>query len=80
MMQGSLWVLIAQGLVPDTDTSGVFGGIFHYALIFALVGSAFLSFIYFWSKGRLDLDEEPKMQMMREDQTEEQSEERRGTK
>jgi hypothetical protein len=56
--------------VDIRDASGVYGGIFHYALVFALVGSAFLSFFYFWSKGRLDMDEEPKIQMMRDDEKE----------
>lgn len=52
------------------DASGVYGGIFHYALVFAMVGSALLAFLYFWSKGRLDMDEEPKIQMMRDDEKE----------
>lgn len=76
MMSWCWFVKLSVALVPERDTSGVFGGIFHYALVFALVGSAFLSFIYFWSKGKLDLDEEPKMQMMREDQTKDRDETR----
>lgn len=57
-------IIIAFGIAGEADTSGVYGGILHYALIFATVGSALLAFIYFWSKGRLDMDEEPKLQMM----------------
>jgi hypothetical protein len=59
---------IAFGIASERDTSGIYGGIYSYAFILALVGAAFLAFIYFWSKGRLDMDEEPKMQMMRENE------------
>lgn len=59
------------------DASGVYGGIFHYALVFALVGSALLAFLYFWSKGRLDMDEEPKIQMMQDDDKEDPYEPRK---
>ncbi len=50
------------------DGGGVYGSLLHYTLIMALVGSAFLIFFYLWSKGRLDMDEEPKLQMMRSDE------------
>jgi hypothetical protein len=64
--------LIAEfTLVSGMDSSGVYGGIFHYALVFAMVGSAFLAFIYFWSKGKLDMDEGPKLQMMCDEEGEE---------
>lgn len=46
------------------DGGGITGEVLHYGFIIALSGSALLAFIYFWSKGRLDLDEEPKYQMM----------------
>jgi hypothetical protein len=62
--------VLAAVLAGENDSSGIYGGIMHYALVFALVGSALLAFIYFWSKGRLDMDEEPKMQMMRNDNKE----------
>lgn len=58
----------AFALVTDKDTSGIYGGIFSYAQIFAFIGSALLAFLYFWKKGRLDMDEEPKIQMMREEE------------
>jgi hypothetical protein len=48
------------------DDSGLYGSLLHYGFIIALVGSAFLLFLYFWQKGRLDMDEEPKWQMMNE--------------
>lgn len=57
-------------LINELDSSGVYGGIFHYAMIFAFVGSALLALIYFWSRGNLDMDEGPKYQMMREDKEE----------
>lgn len=46
------------------DTAGIYGAMFHYALVFFLVGTAFLIFFYLWRKGRLDMDESPKFQMM----------------
>ncbi len=61
---------LAFALVEERDNSGIYGGILHYAMIFAFMGSALLAFVYFWLKGRLDMDEEPKLQMMREDETE----------
>lgn len=51
------------------DGEGYVGALFHYGLSFALFGSALLCFFYFWSKGRLDMDEEPKFKML-EDQDE----------
>jgi hypothetical protein len=54
-------------LSAELDWSGIYGGIFHYAMIIAFFASALLAFLYFWSKGRLDMDEEPKWQMMKDD-------------
>ena len=51
-------------LVTEKDENGVYGTIFHYSLIIALVLSTLLVFIYFWKKNRLDMDEEPKLTMM----------------
>jgi len=59
--------MIAFGLADQTDIHGVYGAIFHYSLVIAIVGSAFLVFLYLWKKGRLDMDEEPKLQMMQDD-------------
>lgn len=69
-MSGCLFSRLISTLLVERDSSGVFGGIYHYALVFALVGSALLAFLYFWSKGRLDMDEEPKLQMMRDEDKE----------
>jgi hypothetical protein len=46
------------------DGEGIYGTLLHYTLIWAMVGSAFLIFIYLWRRGRLDMDEGPKYQMM----------------
>lgn len=57
-------------LASEVDWSGIYGGIFHYGMIIAFAGSALLAFLYFWSKGQLEMDEEPKLQMMREEEQE----------
>lgn len=46
------------------DSFGITGMALSYAVIFCLSGSAFLLFFYLWYKGRLDMDEEPKHEMM----------------
>ncbi len=56
------------------DSGGVYGSALHYGLVIFLVGSAFLIFIHLWSKGRLDMDEEPKLRMMREEDDEQSNE------
>lgn len=60
--------ILAISLTSERDSSGVYGGILHYSLVFAIVGSSLLAFLYFWSKGRLDMDESPKIQMMRDEE------------
>lgn len=60
-------IYLLADLSTELDWSGIYGGIFHYAMIIAFAGSALLAFLYFWYKGRLDMDEEPKLQMMRDD-------------
>ncbi len=47
------------------DAGGVYGQYFHYAGALFFTGAAFILFFYFWSKGKLDMDEEAKEQMMR---------------
>lgn len=69
MIIGMLHTFIASTVtLSERDSSGICGGIFHYSLILAFMGSALLSFVYFWSKGRLDMDETPKIQMMIDDE------------
>jgi hypothetical protein len=52
------------------DQAGIYGTAFHYAMIFVFMGSAMMIFLYLWSKGRLDMDEDPKIQMMQEEEYE----------
>lgn len=52
------------------DATGDCGSLVHYALVMALVGSAFLIFLYLWRKDKLDMDEEPKHKMLNEDSKE----------
>lgn len=54
----------------EHDGSGVYGSLLHYSFLFALMGSTFLVFVYLWRKGRLDMDEEAKWQMMKEEKDE----------
>lgn len=49
------------------DAMGVYGSTLHYGLVIACVGSAFIIFCYLWKRKRLDMDEEPKYQMMQEE-------------
>ncbi len=51
------------------DGIGVYGNFLHYALVITLVGSSFLIFIYLWKNNQLNMDEEPKFQMMEEIET-----------
>jgi hypothetical protein len=50
------------------DGFGVYGSLVHYTLTILFVAMAFLIFFYFWIKGKLDMDEEPKRQMMQSDE------------
>lgn len=53
--------------ILETDTLGIYGALLHYSLIIASVSSTFLIFLHLWRKGKLDMDEEPKEQMMYKD-------------
>ncbi|MDR3625097.1 MAG: hypothetical protein P4L16_08185 [Chlamydiales bacterium] len=53
------------------DSSGIIGQIFHYALVFAIMGMALFFLIYLWKKDRLDMDESPKYQMLKKEDTDE---------
>lgn len=52
-------------LLNVLDGGGIYGHLLHYSLVFAMIGSALMVFLYLWKKGRLDLDEEPKHQMFK---------------
>jgi hypothetical protein len=49
------------------DGIGIYGTVMHYAFLFAMLGSTLLIFIYLWRKGQLNMDEDPKDQMMKGD-------------
>lgn len=49
------------------DGWGVMGLALDYAIIFIFSGSAAVLFLYFWKKGRLNFEEDPKYQMLDED-------------
>lgn len=48
------------------DGIGIYGCVLHYTLVIAFVMSACLIFLYLWRNQRLDMDEEPKFQMMQD--------------
>lgn len=50
------------------DAGGVYGQYYHYAFTIFFSGAAFIMFAYLWWKGRLDMDEEAKEQMMNKDE------------
>ena len=54
-------------MIGFVDGIGVYGSMLHYGLVVALVGTAILLFVCLWKKGRLDMDEGPKYQMMEDD-------------
>lgn len=56
-----------KGVFASVDGFGIQGMVLDTALIFVFVGMALIFFLYLWKKGKLDMDEEPKIQMMREE-------------
>ncbi len=50
------------------DQSGVYGECLHYAFILFFVGSALVLFIYLSYKKKLSMDEEAKIEMLREEE------------
>ena len=62
-------LLFLSSSPPVLDGGGECGTFVHYAFIVALVGSAFLIFLYLWEKGKLDMDEEPKHRMMKNEES-----------
>jgi len=60
--------------VITRDGAGIIGSLWHYSMLIALVGSTLLVFIYLWRKGRLDMDEEAKYQMMDPEDVEDSNE------
>ena len=54
-------------LATVVDNYGLSGRMVHHSFSIALGGSALFIFILLWKKGRLDMDEDPKYQMMLND-------------
>lgn len=65
---------LSLGQAAQYDGGGIYGSLLHYAAIAFFVGGAFIIFIYLWKKGRLDMDEDPKIEMMKTDQEREKEE------
>lgn len=55
-------------LGEHVDGFGVYGFLVHGMMVIFFVGAAFIAFLYCWKKGRLDMDEEPSIQMMQDDE------------
>lgn len=53
------------------DGFGIYGNILHYGIVLSLIGSALLVFIYLACKGKLNMDEDPKFEMMESNQSNE---------
>ena len=49
------------------DGIGIYGFVFAYAGLFAMMGSSLLLLLYFWRKKNIDFTEGPKYQMMEDD-------------
>lgn len=56
-------------LIGVLDGTGFYGSVFVYSLLFAMVASHALIFYNLWRKGRLDMNEGPKYQMMEEEES-----------
>lgn len=48
------------------DGGGVYGNALHYAMVVFFAGTSLILFVYLWTKGKLDMDEAPKFQMLEE--------------
>jgi hypothetical protein len=59
-----------MSLVAVIDGFGVYGHYLHYGCVILFVGGALIIFLYLWQKGRLDMDEEAKYQMMKKEDRE----------
>lgn len=51
----------------NVDSFGIAGIAIDFAFMLFVTGGALIGFLYFWFNGRLDMDEEPKHQMMKDD-------------
>ena len=56
--------LAGTAIADQLDPFGIYGDALRFGVLFALMGSALVVFLYLWKNGRLDMDEEPKQLMM----------------
>ena len=54
----------------NLDSFGIYGMATDCALLFFFTGGALILFLYFWWNQRLNMDEEPKFQMMKDENNE----------
>lgn len=52
------------------DSSGFVGQFIYYLTLIFVMGLTILIFLYFWKERKLDMDENPKYQMMRDEHNE----------
>ncbi len=52
----------------NLDGGGVHGYVAFYTMVLFLFGSAVILFSYFYYNKQLDMDEEPKLEMLREEE------------
>jgi hypothetical protein len=55
-------------MINQMDGIGIYGEMLGYAVAILFAGSALLVFLYLRHKGRLDMDEEAKYQMLEMDE------------
>lgn len=51
-------------LLFSLDGAGFLGSVAIFAIMLAFFGTALITFLYFWWKGRLDMDDEPARRML----------------
>jgi cbb3-type cytochrome oxidase subunit 3 len=49
------------------DSSGFFGQLLHYLMLIFMMGLTAVIFFYFWREKQLDMDEQAKYQMLKEE-------------
>ncbi len=49
------------------DSSGFYGQLLHYLILFVMMGMTLLIFLYLWKEKKLSMDESAKHQMMEDD-------------
>jgi len=56
--------IVTTAIAAVSEGAGFYGRLANTVTAVAFTGSAVLLFIYLWYRGRLDMDEKPKWQMM----------------